>query len=258
MKKLFLFGISIFILTSSTTWANTVLFDGNLGTTPDAQGWFFSQNTSAQLNTQVANPGGFTRYDTTGTYTNTINYASYNRTTLATVHPAYNDLSFDRMAGYEYYIKAQVQSLDYNYLNYTAFQIMILSQDRYGMSFMFYEDSIRAFYFNGSTAVWRESSNVHNPTELTDYRISISGSEYALYVNDSTIPLINGQLAYIAYSGFASNSFYIGDGTGAGSGVVDIYEISTSLGESPVMVPEPATLILSLFGVISLYLKKTR
>ena len=253
MKKVLVIA-TVFILMTATSYANTVLFDGSLGTTLDQEGWYLNQTTNASPNSQTANAGGYTRYDTTGTNSNILYYSSFNWSTLETVHPAYDTLSFDRMQGFEYYMTIQVQSIATQSPYYSALLFSILSNDRYGMGFMFFENSISAYYWNGSTAVWRESSSLHNPTELTDYRISINNSEYALYVNDDVDPLISGDLIYFTYSGFATNSFHIGDGSPVGRGVVDIYEISTSIGGST--IPEPATIVLSIISGLSLFIKR--
>lgn len=109
---------------------------------------------------------------------------------------------------------------------------------------------------SSGSVVWLQS-DTYNTMNLTDYRVVIEGSTYAMYVNDDVDPLLSGALPYFAHSSKVPNTLMIGDTANSVSANVDIYQIATSLGESAPSIPEPATLILTGCGLVAL-LRKLR
>ncbi len=216
--------------------ADTVLYDGSLGTLPSVQGFtFFGPGTTQTAPNLPTQP--FTVLDTTASNSLQGGY---------TPNVA---LSLDRIAGYAVNVSARVVSETHATNDRAGFSIIALSSDKRGVELGFWTDRVWAqtdtpLFTHGEEALY-------NTTVQTAYSLAIQNNTYTLYAN--ALPILSGGLRdYTAFAGFPDvyenpNFLFLGDDTTSAQARFELR--SASVGAFPTVVPEAGTGLLMLIAV---------
>jgi hypothetical protein len=171
---------------SSASQATTLLYDSNLGTTPDQQNFrylVFNPNLGTI-------PQASQIYSTPVTVLSTTNqlgdYAGF--TVSQTVMP-----TLSRTTGFQLTFDLRVISETHGSNNDRAgYSLILLSDDLYGVEMAFWEDEIWVQEGNGALFTHAEGVSYDTTAALTTYKLTVISNSYQLAAND--MPLLSGTL----------------------------------------------------------------
>ncbi len=189
------------------------LYDGSLGTLPEAQGWTFgavgmfsieATNNLAVLDTSLApsTQAGCTQVMAPG---------------------------LDRAQGFTLLFTAQVDAESHNNTHRAGFSVILLAGDKQGIELGFWTDTIFA---QSDVPLFTHGEDASFPVadSLTAYALSVIGTNYVLRANG--VPLLSGPVRdYTAFGGLISpyripNFLFLGDNTRSASARVRIGRIA--------------------------------
>ena len=229
-----LLTIATVLATACPLWAaETVLYDGSLGTLPGAQGWLYADPST--LATQVPSGSGVT-FSTTA---NNIIQAGYTRA----------DNVLDATAGYTLRFDVQINSEAHVSNDRAGFSAIVVSSDTSrSLELGFWSDRIFA---QTDTPLFThgEETSGHNPAAgVIRYDLTVTGSTYELFADSSSI-LTGAMRDYTAFAGFPDpyetpNLIFLGDDTTSANASIHLTHVS--------IVPEPTTLALLAIGAAAL------
>ena len=251
--------------------AQAVLYNGNLLTTPNAQGYLAFGTVGSGTQTFNSSTGGVTNVttlDTTpggaGSLGNYAGYSNYNATATATGTAPFFSLTtttpvnagfptLNRALGYVVSFTMQQVSESHASAARAGFSIIALSSDKQGVEIGFQQDTGAAasstIFSQSPTFTVAESvsgSNIAAFTNaLTAYNLRVQGSTYTLSTGSTT--LLTGALKdYTGATNFAAslyntpNFLFLGDDTTSAQGITNLRAVSVAV------APEPASLALLL------------
>lgn len=245
--------------------ADTVLYDPNLGTLPNQQGWLSVVDNS----TTQSMTGGFVNLNTTADRNDQSGYFSEDPFNGTVTHP--NMPVLDRAAGYTVSFQVQVLSEEHNNrddnndgkLDRAGFSVIAISQDLAGLELGFFENRVWAYATagEGTNSLFTQAEGVAFDTtaSLVNYDLSIQGDNYQLSANSQSI--LSGSLRNYNPSGLPplidpynnpSFLFFGDDTTSADSNVL--------LGRVEVLnsaIPEPnSLLVIGCSGMLLSYRRR--
>lgn len=221
-----------------------VLFDGQLGTAPSAQGWFFiTDPLSGALSTQTAF-AGWTTLDTRTQRTESAGYPSFG-------HPGIGTL--DRSLGFTLSFDIKLIAETHVSTNRAGFSIIAIANDLKGVEVSFWQNQI--WVQNDSPLFTHGESVAFNTTAaFVDYDLRFLGNSYQLKADGNTI--LSGSLRDYSSFGFpysVPNFVFMGDDTSAASAAVQIARVEL------VKVPElGSTPLISVAGIALTLIKYRR
>ena len=234
MTRNWLLAITAVLTMACPLWAaQTVLYDGTLGTLPGAQGWLYADPST--LATQVPSGSGVT-FSTTAS---DVIQAGYTRF----------DNVLDAMAGYTLRFDMQINSEGHVSNDRAGFSVVVVSSDTSkALELGFWSDRIFA---QTDTPLFThgEETSGHNPSAgVIRYDLTVAGSTYELLANSSSI-LTGPMRDYTPFAGFPdpyeiSNLIFLGDDTTSANASIHLTYVS--------IIPEPATLALLAVGATAL------
>jgi len=212
--------------------ATTVLYDGALGTQPEAQGFVFLDLPSGAAARTWAD--GATLLDTLA-FTNT--YAGY--TARSGLVPG-----LDRQAGYGVQFTTQLLSESHagsdrnsdGVDDRAGFSVTVLSTDTVGIELGFWTDRVWAQEGGSPPNLFTQAERVNFDTTsgLITYTLAISGTAYTLWANGA--PLLSGPLRdYTAFTGpldpyETPNLIFLGDNSASARASVRLAAVSVTTG----------------------------
>ncbi|MBX9656325.1 hypothetical protein K2Y11_22125, partial [bacterium] len=185
-----------------------VLFDGQLGTAPSAQGWFFiTDPLSGALSTQTPF-AGWTTLDTRGQRTESAGYPSFG-------HPGIGTL--DRSLGFTLSFDIKLIAETHVSTNRAGFSIIAIANDLKGVEVSFWQNQI---WVQNDSPLFTHGESVafNTTTAFVDYDLSFLGNNYQIKANGNTI--LSGSLRDYSSFGFpysVPNFVFMGDDTSAAS-----------------------------------------
>lgn len=205
----------------AATAATTVLYDGALGTPPEAQGFVYAEVGTATRTTA----SGATTLDTTAG-----NAISAGYTVSPTVAPV-----LDRLAGYSVTFTAQVITETHANGNRAGFSLTVLSTDTLGIELGFWPDRVWAQEGGSGPSLFTqaEGTALNTTTGLITYTLTVAGSGYSLSASGQ--PVLSGALrdygAFLPPPGLtnpytAPNFIFLGDDTTSARGSVRLAHVS--------------------------------
>ena len=194
--------------------ATTVLYDGALGTPPEAQGLLFADLPPGAATRTTA--GGATTLDTTAS--NTI-FAGY--TVSPTIAPV-----LDRHSGYSLTFTAQVITETHINNHRAGFSVIVLSTDTLGIELGFWTDRVWAQEGGSPPNLFTqaEGAALDTTTGLVTYTLMVDGGRYSLFADGQ--PALTGALRdYTQFVGpinpySTPNFIFLGDDTTSARGSV--------------------------------------
>jgi hypothetical protein len=232
--------VTLSLLISAPTGAVT-LYDGSAGTPPEAQGWltYYSLGTSTKTTS-----GGKTTLDTgsSSTYAGFSNYfPAIPPNAPVIVNPSFPSLS--RTNGFALNFTAKLNSESHSTNDRAGLDVILLANDHQGIELGFWSGEIWAQ--SGPTFTHAEGAAFNTTSALTNYALTIQGSNYSLLANGS--PLLSGSIR--DYSSFGTpydvnNFLFIGDDTTSATASFDLSQVS--------IVPEPMSVVLIAIGALVL------
>jgi hypothetical protein len=182
----------------------TVLYDGGLGSPPEAQGLLYFDPSRLAGHTTA---GGATTLDTT-----LFNALQAGYTITPTL-----PLTLDRLAGYQVVFAVQILTETHANANRAGFSLIALSADKLGIELGFWRDRVWA-QEGGTTNLFTQAEGAAFDTTVpTTYTLRIQGGGYAL--NAGATPVLAGAVRdYTAFEGFPDvyetpNFLFLGDDT---------------------------------------------
>ncbi|MCB8966950.1 MAG: hypothetical protein H6660_08640 [Ardenticatenaceae bacterium] len=232
---LFALGMGWMVQTAVAATITTLLYDGNLGTLPAAQGFTYLAF-PVQGPTQVISNNGVI-LDTTGAGSDSAGY--FNRTEQTP--------TLDRSAGYTVTIQAQLLSEMHSSNDRAGFSLIVLSDNltgtdaAWGIELGFWEDEIWAQEDDtqgGSLFTHAEGMNLETTAAVVQYDLYVVTDTYRLAADG--VVVLNGRLRdYSNFSGFPDpyetpNFIFLGDDTSSAAARVQINEVAVTV---PASVP---------------------
>jgi hypothetical protein len=227
---------------------NVVLYDGSLGTTPNAQGWIaYADNQPLDYYTTGA---GATTLDTTANNDVRAGFSS---------HTIFGSLvnsgfpSLDRAAGFGLRIDVKINSESHTSTHRAGFSIILLDQEAKGIELGFWANEVWAQH-DGTTGTLHtkgETVAFDTTAAITPYLLSIVDNTYTLTAPGMT-PLSGSIRDYSAAGApyVTANYLFIGDNTTSASGSATFSYVS--------IVPEPATLGIAMLSLVLLARNRSR
>lgn len=221
-------AVYVLVLIPSLSSA-AVLFDGQLGTPPDSQGWnFITSPLSGALATESATVG-WTTLDTRGRRTDSAGYPSFS-------HPGVGVL--DRNSGFTLSIDLKLLAETHVSTNRAGFSVLIVTNDLKAIELGFWTNQIWAqtdspLFTHGESAAFSTTS------AFVRYDLKITGSTYTL--NAAGSPILTGPLRDYSSFGFpysVQNLVFFGDDTSSASAAIQIARVELN------SVPEPGSCLL--------------
>lgn len=238
MRRLpFLVSLLVSMLSTGTR-ADSLLYNGSLNTTPDAQGWFYG--TDFLLATQSA-AGGMTTFSSTAD--NAI------RAGYSTLNPITNEVlagmpTLDRAGGYTVEFDVKVDSESHASADRAGFNLIALSSDRKGIELGFWTSQVWAQSDN-PLFMHAEGASFDTAQGVIHYQLAVQGDSYRLFAGSSL--LLAGSLR--DYSSFGKpytyqNFLFLGDDTTSASAQIELARVAVL----SYAVPEPSSIVLISLG----------
>lgn len=167
---------------SATPHATTLLYDSSQGNTPSDQDFSYQAlNPQPPFTTQATQI-----YSAPFTVLSTVNqlgdYAGYtvNQSAMPTL---------DRATGYQLQFDLQVINEDHSGSNNRAgINVILLSEDLYGIEIAFWENEIWVQEGNGANLFNQAEGTLYNTTAfITNYKLTVLSNTYQLAANNTTI-----------------------------------------------------------------------
>jgi Ca2+-binding RTX toxin-like protein len=209
--------------------AQTVLYNGILGNTPDRQGWLAYGTTFYPLPSAIQSAfSGYTNLNSPATGKG--GYSNYKLLSPSVVNAAFPTLS--RTNGYSLSFRLRLNSESHSSYDRAGFSITALSSDRQGIELGFWTNEIWAQRGGTGSTLF-----THSPTERafvsttgwTNYDLLVVGDKYYLSANDRVI-LQGGLQNYTAFNSSGlpydpyeqANFVFAGDNTSSAASNSDI------------------------------------
>lgn len=239
-----LLAATLFATLSTAARAETVLYDGALGTTPAAQGWVYLTNPLLGAAATQSAGNGTTTLDTMA---RTADSAGYFSGALAGVG------ALNRMAGYTVTLRLRLLQEMHLNDNRAGFSLLVLGDDARGIELGFWGGEIWAQnqgFSHGEGAAFNTGAG------LVDYALTALGNSYRLTADGNTV--LSGALR--DYSAFGApynvnNLVFMGDNTSSAAAGVQIARLSVM---PTINLPEPASALLAAVGLGLLWLGQRR
>ncbi len=172
---------------SSAPQATTLLYDSSLGTLPSEQSFSFTAVNPQPPFMALASQVYSAPVTVLSTTSQLSEYAGY--TVSQTVMP-----TLSRAAGFQLTFDLRVISENHgSNHNRAGFNVILLSEDLYGIEMAFWQDEIWAQEGNGSELFTHAEGVTYDTTAaLITYKITVISNTYQLSANDA--PLLSGTL----------------------------------------------------------------
>jgi hypothetical protein len=213
------------------------LYNGALGTTPDAQGWlkFNTDGSSAPVTA-----GGTTSFSTSANQSERGGFSNYNL--IFPVNPTFPPLN--NLATYAVSLDMRVLSESHASNDRSGVDLIVLSSDLFGLEISFWQNEV--WVQSGPDFQHAEGAAFDTTAAMTTYELHVAAHTYLLTTNGNQ--LLAGNLRN--YSAFGlpytlPNFVFLGDDTTSAAGSFEFSRLS-------VLVPEPASVTI-LFGVSVMY-----
>ena len=213
----------------------TVLYDGALGTLPDAQGMRFITNPPLLPAVTRTFADGATLLDSTPVRGEMAGYFG-----RADVVPA-----LDRAAGYSVFVTVELLEEQHDTPDRAGLSLTVLSSDRLGIELAFWEDEVWAQEGGGggqdALFTHAESAPFDPTAGPVGYELRVQGDEYTLLADGA--PLLRGPLRdYTPFSGpidpyETPNLIFLGDNSSSASARVRLSAVRISAGAWSVALP---------------------
>ncbi len=229
-----------------------VLYDGNLGTTPAAQGWLFLDDPLFASNATLTAGPTFSTLDTTTTRTDSAGL-------FGNLHPGIGTL--DRTAGFELIMDLRIDSEGHDHVDRGGFSVIFIANDLRGLETAFWTDEVWVYEDDdgglspGDLFTHAEGAFIDTTQTIVRYTWTVQGAAYSLAANGSTI--LTGSLR--DYTGFMGapdpyeipNFIFFGDDTSSADASVEIarVELNPLPNNNAPGVPEPASAVTALIGL---------
>lgn len=239
--RLFVGLLTAGLVVSSASADPINLYDGTQNTAPNQQGWSFRYLPLFPAVGQTVS-GGLTTVDTTASLNTQAGYFTTDPLGINGVHPKMPLLN--RAVGYTVDFGVRVQAEDHgSRVDRAGFSVIVLGTDLKGIELGFWTNEIWA---QADSPMFTHAEGVaRDTTVLTNYALSVLGSNYTLYADGS--PILTGPLR--DYSAFGApyntaNQIFLGDDTTSAGARFSIAHVNVNLAA----VPEPSGLILISIG----------
>jgi hypothetical protein len=208
--------------------ATTTLYDGALGTTPDAQGFLYLANPFPPQSAAQSFANGAT---TLTSLTNSDKAGYFARSGQMP--------TLDRAAGYTVRFTAQVAAEAHASRNRAGFSVIVLSSDMRGVELGFWEDQIWAQDDGANLFRHAEGATFDTTTALTTYDLTIAGDSYTL-TSGGTI--LSGALRDYSAFGWPYNTpnfVFLGDDTSSAGAQARLALVAVETGLPPTATATP-------------------
>ncbi len=217
-----------------------VLYDPELGTTPDRQGWAYVTRPMLVAKAQRSFAEGLTHLDTTpvmGEWAGFLSRVNVGRVNL--LHPRMPEL--DRHTGYTVRFRVRVAEEKHTGNDRAGFSVIVVGDDLWAVELGFWTD-----------AIWAQSGpHPRNPdeglfthtvetrridtTELTRYELRIFADSYSLFSGERQV--LSGPLRDYSRHGHPvyrqANTIFLGDNTSRGAAVVELGRVKVRTEPAP-------------------------
>ena len=205
------------------------LYNGTLGTSPDAQGWLKFRTDGASVPVTGANK---TSFDTSANQAERGGFSNYDL--IFPVNGAFPSLN--RTSGYTVSLDMKVLAESHQSTDRSGVGLIVLSSDLMGVELEFWSNEV--WVQSGADFHHAEGAAFNTTTASTTYDVAVHGTTYDVLVNGNSTPLLSGNLRN--YSAFGlpytlPNFMFLGDDTTSASGSFEFSRLA-------VTVPEPAAL----------------
>ncbi len=246
--------------------ATITLYDGSLGTMPDAQGWIYGSNPLEFPPTSESFASGITTLDTSSSMAKQAGWFSEILTPIHLKNP--NVPTLDRTAGYRVRFTMQLDCETHTFTDRDGdcvsdrggFSVIALSSDSKGIEIAFWESQAFAYDYvdvGGGVMdfVHAEGTSGFDPTaSMTPYGLVIVGNSYVLSANGT--PVLTGPLRDYSAAGYIypiPSFLFLGDDTTSALSTTRVSSIALDT-----TIPEPATLTLLGLGALALAWRRRR
>jgi len=226
----------------TSTGLAAALYDGSLGTSPVAQG-YFSYGAAHPAGIYYTQDANAVELNSTGNMAIQSGFENYTQTLTGLKNPSFPTLNAS--TGYTISIDMQTVAENHEVDDRAGFNLIAISSNDMGIALGFWPGTI--FAQNADFASVGESTSFDTTAAITQYDLTVSGSSYTLSTGNTT--LLSGALR--AYSTSADPGFvllpnfvFFGDDTGGADG-------DTLVSGLAVSVPEPASASLLLLGGVA-------
>lgn len=202
--------------------ASEILYDGTLGSTPDAQGWVYASFPLTGAKATQSVDGAITILDTTPALSEMAGYFYTRRP------PAQ---ALDRTIGFRLLFSLRIAEERHTNRNRAGFSLIVLSSDLKGVELAFWEDQIWAQTDRPLFTKGEASRPFNTWAGLVSYALAIQDDTYTLSADGK--PILSGALK--DYSSFRTPPFdfvyrqpdfiFFGDNTGSAAARVAIASI---------------------------------
>lgn len=206
--------------------ATNLLYDGALGTPPEAQGLFFF---GAAV---PVTAGGATTLDTSA---NDLLKAGY------TLNPTVA-ITLDRAAGFQAIFAAQLITETHASNDRAGFSVIVLSSDKQGIELSFWRDRVWAQEGGAEPGLFTQAEGApFDTTGLVTYTLTLTSTAYTLSAGDA--PLLSGPVRdYTAFDGSPDvyenpNFLFLGDNTASARASVRFSYVAVDLALHDVYLP---------------------
>lgn len=212
------------------------LYDGSLGTTPDAQGWTYTPAPNVDVG-MSATPGG--------TLLQTLSSINESAGFYRTVP------DLNRTTGYTLSFNVQINGESHVSSHRSGFSVIALSNDKKGIELSFWTNEIFAKESDVPTFSHAEGITT-NTTTINEYFLTIQGNGYTLTGASLSSPLIGSLRDYSLHPIYNQADFlFLGDNTTSAGANIFLGNITLQA------IPEPGTwalggLLLLGFGVVTM------
>ena len=199
--------------------APLMLYDGSLGTTPAAQGWFMLAQSGGDGTHAETAEGGGTLMTTTGTE--------------RAVYSTFSPFALNRSLGYRLSFDLELDSESHDTNDRAGLSVVLIGSDLYGLEIAFWTDEV--WVQNDVPIFTHGEGHAYDTTARTTYTVDVSGSRYTLTAGG--VPLIGGLLRNYSAGGLPymmRNSIFLGDDTYSASAASRFYRADAT------QLPEPA------------------
>ncbi|CAN5349359.1 hypothetical protein BH09PLA1_BH09PLA1_13990 [soil metagenome] len=222
------------------------LYQGSLGTSPDAQGWL-KFNTDG--NSSPVTAANKTTFDTSAMQAERGGFSNYNL--IFPVNGAFPSLN--RATGYTVSLDMKMRAESHASNDRSGVGLIVLSSDLFGVELEFWQNEI--WVQSGADFLHAEGVAFNTTTVNTSYDLAVHGSTYDVFANGNPVAILSGNLRN--YSAFGlpyslPNFLFLGDDTTSASGSFEFSRLSVN-------VPEPTAMLIAIsLSGFGLYRQRNR
>jgi hypothetical protein len=212
------------------------LYDGSLGTSPQAQGWLYLTDPFLGADATTSVGGSYVTLNTTADTSESAGWFN-------TVHPSSPTLN--ATAGYTVVFDAQVVNESASAAHRAGFSVIAISSDvSKAIEIGFWEDQVWAYDFSAPTTFTKSESVLLDTTAaLQRFQLAILGSSYQLFADNT--PILSGTLRDYSPRGLVytnPNFLFFGDDTSQSASTTRI----GYFGVLSTAIPEPGSAAVML------------